>query len=120
MTTLQEQFGDIDIYVFDQLLRGRITRGMRVFDAGCGSGRNIAYMLREGFDARGVDMNADAIAHVREMTTICAIKPRLRDYDIMVEALPMLADMAILDGCHQSNPRPCRREDLLELYRKSW
>ncbi len=63
---------------------------------------------------------ADAIDHVREMNTICAIKPRLRDYDIMEEALPALADMAILDGCHQSNPRPCTREDLLELYRKSW
>ena len=69
MTTVQEQFGDIDIYVFDQLLRGRITNGMRVFDAGCGSGRNIAYLLREGLDVRGVDMNADAIAHVRGMTT---------------------------------------------------
>ena len=34
--TLQEQFGQIDIYLFDQLLRGRIAPGMRIFDAGCG------------------------------------------------------------------------------------
>ena len=39
--TIQEQFGNIDIYVFDQLLRGRIAPGMRVFDAGCGGGRNL-------------------------------------------------------------------------------
>ena len=63
---------------------------------------------------------SDAIDHVRELNAICAIKPRLRDYGIMEDTLPMLADKAILDGCHQSNPRPCTREDLLELYRKSW
>ena len=33
---LSAQFGDIDIYVFDQLLRGRITPEMTVLDAGCG------------------------------------------------------------------------------------
>ena len=44
---LQEQFGNIDIYLFDQLLRGRIGPGMRVLDAGCGGGRNLVYLLRE-------------------------------------------------------------------------
>jgi hypothetical protein len=38
--SLREQFGDIDVYLFDQLLRGRIVSGMKVLDAGCGSGRN--------------------------------------------------------------------------------
>ncbi len=37
--TLSEEFGAIDIYLFDQLLRGRIRPGMRIFDAGCGYGR---------------------------------------------------------------------------------
>ena len=50
MADLQEQFGPIDIYLFDQLLRGRIGRGMRILDAGCGSGRNLVYFLREGYD----------------------------------------------------------------------
>ena len=41
--TLSEQFGNIDIYLFDQLLRGRIVPGMRVFDAGwAGTIRTIA------------------------------------------------------------------------------
>ena len=39
--TLQEQFGQIDIYLFDQILRGNILPAMRVVDAGCGGGRNI-------------------------------------------------------------------------------
>jgi hypothetical protein len=39
-TRLREQFGDIDIHLFDQLLRGRIAEGMTVLDAGGGEGRN--------------------------------------------------------------------------------
>ena len=37
MPTLQEQFGQIDIYLFDQLLKGRISPGMRILDSGCGA-----------------------------------------------------------------------------------
>ncbi len=63
--SLQEQFGPIDIYLFDQLLRGRIVPGMRVLDAGCGSGRNLVYFLREGYEVYGVDADPTAIEHVR-------------------------------------------------------
>ena len=55
MPTLQEQFGQIDIYLFDQLLKGRIVPGMRILDAGCGSGRNLVYLLREGYEVFGAD-----------------------------------------------------------------
>ncbi|MDX1578091.1 MAG: class I SAM-dependent methyltransferase, partial [Gemmatimonadota bacterium] len=48
MTDLRETFGDLDIYLFDQLLRGRITPDMRVLDAGCGNGRNLIYLRRVG------------------------------------------------------------------------
>jgi SAM-dependent methyltransferase len=57
---LQEQFGNIDIYLFDQILRGRIAPGMRIFDAGCGGGRNLVYLLREGYEVYGVDVDARA------------------------------------------------------------
>jgi tellurite methyltransferase len=46
--TIQDQFGQIDIYVFDQILRGNIDKSMRVLDAGCGYGRNLVHLLREG------------------------------------------------------------------------
>ena len=59
---LQQQFGPIDIYLFDQLLRGRIAPGMRIFDAGCGSGRNLVYFLREGYEVFGVDQDPHAVA----------------------------------------------------------
>ena len=64
---LREQFGDIDIYLFDQLLRGRIAPGMKIFDAGCGGGRNLVYLLREGYEIFGVDSDARAVEAVRRM-----------------------------------------------------
>lgn len=64
---LSDQFGEVDIYLFDQLLRGRITPGMRILDAGCGFGRNLVYFLREGYDVYGVDSNPEAIAAVRRL-----------------------------------------------------
>ena len=67
MMDLQEQFGQIDIYLFDQLLRGRIAPGMRVLDAGCGGGRNLVYLLRAGYEVFGVDADANAVEHVRSM-----------------------------------------------------
>ena len=57
---LQEQFGNIDIYLFDQILRGRIAAGMTIFDAGCGAGRNLVYLAREGFQIYAVDADPRA------------------------------------------------------------
>lgn len=71
-TPLTEAFGAIDIYLFDQLLRGRLVPGMTVFDAGCGSGRNLIYLLRNGFTVCGVDSNPEAIAQVRQLAAALA------------------------------------------------
>jgi len=70
--SLLDQFGNIDIYVFDQLLRGRIAPGKRVFDAGCGGGRNLVFLLRNGFDVCGNDVDANAVAQVRTMAAAIA------------------------------------------------
>ncbi len=64
---LQEQFGQIDIYVFDQILRGNILPGMVVLDAGCGYGRNLVYLLREGCEVFALDADADGVEHVRAL-----------------------------------------------------
>ena len=64
---LRAWFGDIDVYLFDQLLKGRVTPPMRVLDAGCGTGRNLPYFLRSGFDVSAADEDADALDHVREL-----------------------------------------------------
>jgi SAM-dependent methyltransferase len=65
---IQEQFGQIDIYVFDQILRGNIAPGMRVLDAGCGYGRNLVHLLREGCDVFALDADADGVQHVRNLS----------------------------------------------------
>jgi SAM-dependent methyltransferase len=64
---LETEFGGIDIYLFDQLLRGRFDRRPRVVDAGCGTGRNLRYFLRRGFDVRAVDADAMAVSAVRQL-----------------------------------------------------
>ena len=63
-TNLTEIFGQIDIYLFDQILRGRISPGSRVLDAGCGSGRNIHYLLNAGYDVSAADADPDAVSAV--------------------------------------------------------
>jgi SAM-dependent methyltransferase len=67
MPPIEALFGPIDIYLFDQLLKGRVPPGSKVLDAGCGSGRNLLYLLREGYEVFGVDVDPGAIAAVREL-----------------------------------------------------
>src|SRR5262245_65658900 len=64
---LQGTFGEIDIYLFDQLLRGRFDRRRRVLDAGCGAGRNLRFFLRHGFDVSAADVDAAAVDSVRTL-----------------------------------------------------
>lgn len=66
---LMDQFGQIDIYLFDQLLRQRITTDMTVLDAGCGNGRNLVYLLRQGCRTYGVDASVRAVACTRELAS---------------------------------------------------
>lgn len=67
---LRQEFGEIDIYLFDQLLRGRFDRRRRVLDAGCGAGRNLPYFLRRGFDVRAADADAAAVRSVRQLAAL--------------------------------------------------
>jgi tellurite methyltransferase len=85
MPDLQQQFGQIDIYLFDQLLRGRIRPGMRVFDAGCGSGRKLIYFLQEGYAVFGVDMDPRAIDHTRRLAA--SLAPALPADNFRLEAI---------------------------------
>jgi tellurite methyltransferase len=85
MSNLREQFGEIDIYLFDQLLRGRIAPGARVLDTGCGFGRNLVYLLKEGYEVFGVDSDPRAIEAVRRLAA--ALAPTLPSGNFRVEAI---------------------------------
>lgn len=67
LSALPALFGNIDIYLFDQLLKGRITKGMQVLDAGCGAGRNVQYLMQAGVTVYGADVSAEAILEVRRL-----------------------------------------------------
>ncbi len=82
MTTadIREQFGEIDIYLFDQLLRGRVAPGMRIFDTGCGFGRNLIYLLRQGYEVFGVDRDSGCIEDLRRLAATLAPKLPLENF----------------------------------------
>jgi tellurite methyltransferase len=66
--TLKDLYGNIDIYLFDQLLKGRFDDCRTVLDVGCGGGRNLHYFLRNGFEVYGMDADAGAIAAVKQLS----------------------------------------------------
>ena len=87
--TVQEQFGQIDIYVFDQILRGNIGAGMKVLDAGCGYGRNLVHLLRDGAEVFAVDANAEAVEHVKALAAELA--PGLPGKNFQVAAVEAMS-----------------------------
>jgi SAM-dependent methyltransferase len=99
---LQEQFGQIDIYVFDQILRGNIAAGMTVLDAGCGYGRNLVWLLREGVEVLAVDANAEGVEHVRALAESLGRELPEGNFRVgMLEAMPFgdaVADVVICNS----------------------
>lgn len=88
---LRDEFGEIDIYLFDQLLRGRFDRRRRILDAGCGGGRNLLFFLRHGFDVHAVDADGAAVRSVRQLAS--AVNPAFQPEHIQqasVDSLPWM------------------------------
>jgi len=87
--TPEELFGGIDIYLFDQLLKGRLNPQMPMLDAGCGSGRNLTWFLRSGYDVFGVDQSTEAIARVRTLAR--SLAPNLPPDNFRVEPVEKMS-----------------------------
>ena len=85
----QELFGDLDIYLFDQLLKGRLVPPMRLLDAGCGSGRNLPYFLTAGFQVFGIDQSSASITRVRALAAERA--PLLPGENFRIEAVEKMS-----------------------------
>lgn len=67
-----DELGGMDVYLIDQFMKGNIRREMRILDAGAGGGRNIVWMLRNGFDVCACEMNADRAEHLKTLFTVNA------------------------------------------------
>ena len=91
---VREQFGDIDIYLFDQVLRGRVPAAATVLDAGCGEGRNLVYLLRAGHAVYAADSRSEAVAAVRALAARLA--PSLPPGNFRCERVE---EMSFEDGC---------------------
>ncbi len=119
---VQEQFGQIDIYVFDQILRGNIGAGMRVLDAGCGYGRNLVHLLREGCEVFALDEDADGIRHVRLLSESLQTGLPADNFQVgAIEQMPFPDDFADVVICssvlHFARDSEHFRMMLTELWR---
>jgi tellurite methyltransferase len=86
---LREIYGNIDIYLFDQLLKGRYEKAKKVLDVGCGSGRNIFYFLRNGYEVFGIDPDPIAVETVKELSAGLAPNNSLKNFEVSsAENLP--------------------------------
>lgn len=120
--SVQEQFGQIDIYIFDQILRGNIAGGMCVLDAGCGYGRNLVHLLREGCEVFALDQDAEGVEHVRKLSA--SLGTGLPDENFQVgsiERMPFpnrLADVVLCNAVlHFARDERHFRSMLAELWR---
>lgn len=72
MNNLKQLYGNIDIYLFDQLLKGTFDDCRRIVDIGMGGGRNLPYFLQNGFEVYGIDPNPDAVANGKQLSALLA------------------------------------------------
>ena len=86
---LQQLFGNIDIYLFDQLLKGTYDNCNTILDAGCGGGRNLVHFLQSGYSVYGVDPNPEAIEAVKRLSQNLAPSNPLSNFVVApAEVLP--------------------------------
>ncbi|MDR3750726.1 MAG: class I SAM-dependent methyltransferase [Terracidiphilus sp.] len=99
--TVQEQFGQIDIYIFDQILRGNIAAPMRVLDAGCGYGRNLVHLLREGCEVFALDADPAAVEHVRQLSASLGTGLPEENFQVgQIEEMPFPSELADVVLCN--------------------
>lgn len=59
-----EAIQGMDIYILDQLIKGRLTKNSAILDAGCGSCRNFIPLYLNGYDIIGFDKDSSMIAEL--------------------------------------------------------
>ena len=89
MNNVLTTFGNIDIYLFDQLLKGRFDDCKDIIDIGCGGGRNIVYFLKNGFNVSGIDKDANAVETAQQLSKQLAPDNPIENFKVSaVEDMP--------------------------------
>lgn len=65
--SLQELVGNTDIYLLDQIMKGRYQQTDKILDAGCGTGRNMHWFLKEKMEIYGIDENEASISELKRL-----------------------------------------------------
>jgi SAM-dependent methyltransferase len=65
LAELQKAIGHTDLYLLDQIVKGRFTSVQRMLDAGCGEGRNMGWFLTQGVQVYGIDLYQSAVQYAR-------------------------------------------------------
>ncbi|MBC7863100.1 MAG: methyltransferase domain-containing protein [Bacteroidia bacterium] len=99
--SLEDTFGNIDIYLFDQLLKGRFDQCKNVLDVGCGGGRNLIYFLRNGLEVFGIDQNEENIEAVKKLSQRFSQSNALNNFVVAkAEEIPFRDDVFDLVICN--------------------
>ncbi|MFQ6040833.1 MAG: iron-containing alcohol dehydrogenase, partial [Candidatus Poribacteria bacterium] len=81
--------------------------------------RDIAGALGVNVSGMSLDDAARAaIVEIKRLEKDIGIPEKLRDVGVNADMIPQLAEQAIADGCHLTNPRRCQKEDMVYLYQK--
>jgi len=76
VSELRHELQNIDIYLLDQILKGRYEPHQKILDAGCGSGRNLFWLLKNSFDVYAVDAKKEALETMIQTATSLKIALR--------------------------------------------
>jgi ubiquinone/menaquinone biosynthesis C-methylase UbiE len=119
--TLRSELGNIDIYLFDQLLKGRYDHCETIIDIGCGGGRNIVYFLKNGFQVYGIDQDANAIEVVKAMSQQLSPANPIENFRVsIVEDMPFQDSFFDLAICSAVLHFAKNKEHFDKMLRSIW
>ena len=87
LNSVQELLKQTDIYLVDQIMKGRYNPSDKILEAGCGGGKNMDWFVKNDFQVYGIDQSEAAILHLK------SIYPNLEEEKLqisLVENLPFL------------------------------